>query len=735
MYESQMDAVGTGLDILRQISSSFDKVFFNLMNIMYQLFFNVATADIFANDMILKFYGRIQVIIGVFMVFQLTMSILKGIVNPDEFFDDGKGKTNIIQRIIISLVMLALITPISIPGANNEYEKQINNNGILFGTLYSLQHRILSNNTLGRLILGVDSNDATFLDSTSTSDDEDSEIAKASNTFTSTVVKTFYKINLIPKESRQDPGNGKDDASLPSNRVCHGDIDSGNYKGFLTNYKKTDSDFNFIIDSVNNTCDTPDDSWLGNINRAFQSMFGSEHYMIAYTYLLGGIVAIIFSLILLSFSIDVAMRSIKLAILRLIAPIPIISYMNPKSGDSGAFSSWSKTLTSTYIDLFLRLAIIYFAFFLIESLITGGLVINVSDGVVGGLSIIIIFIAIFIFASQAPKFIQEALGIKSDNFSLFGGLGAAVGVLGTAAGAGALAGGIIKGNAHGIATAIKENKERDKELKNAGVPGVLRHAMNAGRVVTSAIGGGMSSAYAGGKALSKKGGFNEVMSATSAAQQKRQPFSTAPRRAANSLLSTIGLDNKSRFDDRMKMAEKRSEQASKKVKAISSANEWIKSEAKKRKESINGYDINGNLVGGNWSENDIETAISNADSSGRTSLGTDVFHIDELRSMQNVVRQKSRNDVYTEVKNPTSTSSEAYIYTSELNNAGVELGGSYKEFTDSSYALITEAHRYENELTGIKSGDMSIDKDGNAVEKGTKGSLNVKRVNGGSSKS
>ena len=34
MYESQMDAVGTGLDILRLISSSFDKVFFNLMNII-----------------------------------------------------------------------------------------------------------------------------------------------------------------------------------------------------------------------------------------------------------------------------------------------------------------------------------------------------------------------------------------------------------------------------------------------------------------------------------------------------------------------------------------------------------------------------------------------------------------------------------------------------------------------------------------------------------------------------
>ena len=522
MFESDMVSAGTAWNILRTIFSSLDKVFFNLMNIMYQIFFNVATADIFANDMILKFYGRIQVIIGVFMIFQLTMSILKGIVNPDELFEDGKGKTNIIQRIIISLVMLALITPISIPGASNEYEKQINNNGILFGTLYSLQHRVLSNNTLGRLILGVDSNDATFLDSTSTSDDEDSEVAKASNTFTSTIVKTYYKINLIPKEERQDPGELKDDAALPSNRVCNGDIDSGTSKGFLTNYKKTDSDFNFIIDSVNNTC-TTDDSIIGDLTRVAKSFSGSEHYMIAYTYVLGGITAIIFSIILLSFSIDVAMRSIKLAILRLIAPIPIISYMNPKDGDGSAFNSWTKTLTSTYLDLFLRLAIIYFAFFLIESLITGGLVINVSGGVTGGLSIIIIFIAIFIFAAQAPKFFKEALGIKADNFSLFGGLGSAIGV-------GALAGGTIGSAVTGVRASWAATRDGE---------GIHKYgALNVGRAIASGITGGVAGLATGAKAFA--GAKDHQASAAMKAMNQRNATSLAAGQSGSTFAGRIG---------------------------------------------------------------------------------------------------------------------------------------------------------------------------------------------------
>ena len=60
--------------------------------------------------------------------------------------------------------------PISIPNPKNEYEIQINNNGLLFGTIYSLQRRILSNNTIGRLVLGTTDNDSGFKASSSYDD-------------------------------------------------------------------------------------------------------------------------------------------------------------------------------------------------------------------------------------------------------------------------------------------------------------------------------------------------------------------------------------------------------------------------------------------------------------------------------------------------------------------------------------------------------------------------------------
>lgn len=523
MIESDLSAQNIILDGIRKIFSLLDLVFFNLMNFMYQLFFNVASADIFSNDMILKFYGRIQVILGVFMMFQLTMSILRGIVNPDEFFESGKGVngsgfSSIIMRIVTSLLMLALLTPISIPNASNEYEKQINNNGILFGTLYSLQHRILANNTLGRLILGNESTQSNLLDDDS-ENDSDSELAKSSRTFTSTIVKTFYKINLLPEDKRANHSTDGDDAGDPENRVCSGDIDQG---GFLTNYKKEDSDFNEIILSVNDTCDTSSIPFFNAISKALKSLIGSNHYLVAYTYFLGGVTALIFSAILLSFTIDVAIRAIKLAILRLIAPIPIISYMDPKQGKDGSFKAWTKTLSTTYLDLFLRLSIIYFAFFLIESIMTGGLQINTTSGIVGGLSTLIIYIAIFIFAFQAPKFIKEALGIK-DSFSLFGGFGSILG--GAALAAGTIGSAVTGARSSWAAT-------RDGEgMHKFG-------ALNVGRAIAGGIAGGVTGVSAAAKALSSA--KDHPGSAVIQAYQKQNAAKYSQGDAGSTLFGRIG---------------------------------------------------------------------------------------------------------------------------------------------------------------------------------------------------
>ena len=443
MGESFLKEVTWYWDILRFILSILDRGVYLILYLSYQLFFNVANAEVISGQVISGLFGRVQLIIGVFMMFQLAMSIVKGIMDPDSFVSGKTGFGNIIMRIMLSLFMLTLLVPINIPSPRNEYERKINNNGLLFGTLYSLQNRLLTNNTLGRLILGVDGTGPNY---TSNSGDDIDNIKYSARVFTSTILKGFYKINLLPEEDRvcedgtsAEDGCPDDDLEaemINDNRVCD-DIDDE----VIEAYTREDAHPEQIISLLDVTCDTAD---LGDrIQRAVISFFtfgladGSnegEYYAFTFIPVLPTIAGIVFVFILLSFTIDAAVRAIKLAVLRLIAPIPIISYMDPKGGKDGAFSAWVKMLTTTYLELFINLAAVLFVLFIIESMMTNGIQIGHGTGFLGFFSKLAIWIGLFVFARQAKKFILDALGLKDKGGHLFGGLGEAMGLANLAAG-------------------------------------------------------------------------------------------------------------------------------------------------------------------------------------------------------------------------------------------------------------------------------------------------------------
>ena len=464
-------------DILRVIYRLLDTVVYWLLGLMYQIFFNVASAELFTNETVKNFYGRVQLIIGVFMIFKLAVSIVKGIINPDSFTDKKSGGASIITRVIFALVMLTIIVPINIPNASSEYEIQLNNNGLLFGTLYSLQHRILANNTLGKLILGTTDGNTNTIDNAISSNDNE-QLKKSANLFTSTILKGFIRINL--KE-------GKEDETKKENWMCEDDLSND----ALNEYKKLDADPETIIEMTTLKCDAPDAGVVASIINS------DQRYMFAYKGLISAIVGGVFVYILLNFTIDIAVRAIKLAILRLIAPIPIISYIDPGTG-AKTFESWTKNLTSTYIDLFLRLAIIYFVIFLIQDIIVNGIVVNTATGVVGFLTYIFIFLGLFIFAKQAPKFIKQIFGMKDDGGKLFGGLGEAIGLAG---GVGAAAVGSIGAFAAGMRASKMADDTRaafgEKDIFGRDVDS--SRFLNRGKHLMAGIAGGFGGLSTGMK--------------------------------------------------------------------------------------------------------------------------------------------------------------------------------------------------------------------------------------------
>lgn len=389
---------------IRSLFSVIDWVVYQLMSFLYEIFFAVAGVDFLGGDIIRSIYSRVQIILGVFMIFKLAVSILQGLVSPDVILDKKRGMGTIVSRIITSLLMLALIAPMNI-SASNEWERQVNSNGLLFGTLFSLQNRILANNTIGRLIVGNNISEE-FTSSKS--------LSETGRVFSTTVLKTFVGINTSP--------NSKEP-------VC-----SNINPGISNIIKSSKSSAGDILGLVNIGCSQAGSGSKSLFASTISDFIGNEQYAIYYFLGASTIAGVIIDVILIGYSIDVAIRVFKLAILRLIAPVPIIGHMSisAKEGKGeDAFSRWTQTLISTYIDLFIRLAVIYFGLFFVQLALNSKLVItnyNSSNVMINVFATLFIIIGLMLFIKQAPKYIKGALGIKD------GGAGVGMTVLGTVAG-------------------------------------------------------------------------------------------------------------------------------------------------------------------------------------------------------------------------------------------------------------------------------------------------------------
>lgn len=415
---------GIILDGFRSIMAGLDRVVYNLLSVIYEIFFNVATANIISGQTVKTFYSRVQLILGVVIMFKVAISLFNGIMNPDSLNDGKNGFSSIIKRVVMVLIMFVLMVPLNIPNAGNSddytsnsqssWNARMNENGILFGTLYEVQSRLLSQNIVSKLILGTDysaSNDedddpnsiSNFANDTLHLNVNENEYEKAARQLSSIVLRCFVTINL--ESEYGDPAEDDD-------RMCKEDSEPKleNYDKSYAVYEDDDSTASEILAEINQMCD-------------IQNGLGGERY--AYNYLFGfsTIVGILFVIIIVSFTVDAAIRVFKLAILRLIAPIPIISYIDPKT--ESTFQNWVKILGKTFADLFVRLAIINFVIFFIREFGTNSLGVTVAgNGLVGVFSKIFIYLGLLMFAKEAPKFIADSLGIKdTGKFKLFGGLG------------------------------------------------------------------------------------------------------------------------------------------------------------------------------------------------------------------------------------------------------------------------------------------------------------------------
>ena len=219
----------------------------------------------------------------------------------------------------------------------------------------------------------------------------------------------------------------------------------------------------------------------------------NDKYDYDYMFPVSTIAGIVLVVVLIGVAIDVAIRAFKLIILQIIAPIPVMTYIDPKSSKDGAFNSWIKSFISTFIDLFVKIGSIYVLLLLIQKLklfsdngIFGDQISNIQTFKTRTFVRIFLVIGLFKFAKDAPKFIKDAMGIK-DNGSGGGSFGKMLsGMAGAAAGfAGGVATGGLSGGMSGLASGFSAGKDgkagqafsqvRDEQAKLLGkTPGGLK---------------------------------------------------------------------------------------------------------------------------------------------------------------------------------------------------------------------------------------------------------------------
>ena len=136
------------------------------------------------------------------------------------------------------------------------------------------------------------------------------------------------------------------------------------------------------------------------------------HYMVDFNALISPIVGALAVYFIFSYCLSVGMRTFQLAFLEIISPMAIVSYLSPKKDTM--FQKWWKIYFSTYIDVFLRIAIINVAVFLIAVIFDAnmsGTFWESVGGKTGGFTTtvmtVFIIMSLLMFAKKAPDLLKE----------------------------------------------------------------------------------------------------------------------------------------------------------------------------------------------------------------------------------------------------------------------------------------------------------------------------------------
>ena len=436
---------------------------------LYNVFMVISRVNILDDDYIKAIYNRVGMILGLFMLFKLSFSLIQSLIDPDKFTDKKNGFASIIYRSVIAIVLLG-ITPSIFKFARN----------------------------FQNLIVGADDSSNNVLYRVVVADDIVYPVSSFGQRLATDLFFSFF---------REDDNRHYDEG---------------------LEVREIDGE-PFLV--VKNYATLKEDSYNGKISFdelvPYLSLKDAGQYVFKWDIILSVAVGVAVLWILVNYCISIATRVIQLAYLQLVAPVPILSYIgNP----DGAFKKWINQCTKTYLDLFIRLIILYFIITLsgkalrffedANALSNYGIE---SDSMKFILVKVFLLLGLLMFGKRVPELIKELFpgdgkfdfGVKSPKnlFNSIPGSKLAKGAVGLGAGMALGGAGRVIGRlghtAFNMKKAWSDNRgtgwKRLGSTLGAGAKGVGSAALGG---VTGAFGGMKN--YKGGLVSATKMGFGNV---------------------------------------------------------------------------------------------------------------------------------------------------------------------------------------------------------------------------------
>lgn len=426
-----MSILAIGETAINSLLISLIGLIYEIIAMFFELFLSLSEIKTIDQNIYSKLLGNMYLLLTVVMLFMIAFGFLKAMVNPDDSKAEGEsGK--IVKNLVTSIIILVLLPTI-------------------FNFAFGFQNAVLSQNTIGKI----------FGNNFSTENKDD--IKSSANSMANSVFTSFF---------------------TPTEIGCG---DEKTLKGCQSNIKITEG----LFHSETNTS-LYDVIQLVDKNGSFvtYSDFGYNvsEGEISFNFLMLFFGGLFFAYVILSFCLDLGLRLIKLLFYQIIAPIPVLLRVVPNDKLSSTFNSWLKLTITCYLEVFLRLFVVYFCVFLSSAFI------QAFDSTVTGTGFTvwlvgkaIIIISIVTFMLQAPKLIGEIFGVDSGNMKLgfkdkiMPALGA-MGKLGGAVGSMAISRGnplaMIRGWKNGLSN-IGAEAQAIKARKDALAAGATRRQLFA----------------------------------------------------------------------------------------------------------------------------------------------------------------------------------------------------------------------------------------------------------------